>query len=268
MVSPLHLPSLPPLLRIWSLVPHFGLTVLPLLGCSGSPSPGSASPVEATTAEEALDPSKTQEDSSASENNPPQEDAPGTEDAEEASSGTSPDLNIASASTFPLADYKTFVRAWKAKDRQTLTRFSAKQGVFLLDNMGAFRRMRLVKSVPALLELEGEFDGARIKKLSLSESVEERPVPPSICEGTEAPALGVFLAGANGEFLKKQLENELEYEIETPAEVEKKRPSAERSAPAIQFIVADTKQSVSLYFGMVEGKFLLLAVDATVPCSA
>ncbi len=171
-------------------------------------------------------------------------------------------------SVSPAQSYLSFVQAWNEKDRQALSTFSAPSGVLLLDNPGAFRRMQTLPSVESLLDLPGEFDGARIKALSLSEKPEEKPVPEVRCEDDPSVKEGLFLAEAGGDFLLKQLEAELEYELSTKEEVDLKRPVAEAAASAIRFVVADTKHSVKFYFGTVDGAIRLLAVDAVIPCSA
>jgi hypothetical protein len=140
--------------------------------------------------------------------------------------------------------------------------------VLLLDNPGAFVRVTRIESAPSLREQPGEFDGARIKKLTFSHVIDAGDVPQADCAKTPEVAFGTFLGETSGERVSKFIEALEQYDLASPEEVGQLRETWASSSGSERFVVSDTKQSVAFYFGVEGSSVVLLAVDAVVPCSA
>lgn len=194
----------------------------------------------------------------------PSTDAPKGSDSS-GSAGTSP----ASLANAPREEiWASFVADFNAHDPERLERWNAPSGMLLLDNSGAFVRVRHLAGASALHSLEGTYDGARVKTLTLPEALDTGPIPQVQCENTPEVKPGVYLGDGDGSYIQKFIDALQEYELAPPDEVTKIREVFAQNAGFERFMAADTKQSLKFLFGKKGGNIVLLAVDAVVPCSA
>lgn len=179
--------------------------------------------------------------------------------------GTSP----ASLENAPREEiWASFVADFNAHDPKRLERWNAPDGMLLLDNPGAFVRVKNLAGASALHSLEGTYDGARVKTATLPEVLDAGPIPKVQCEDSPEVKSGVFLGDDDGAYLQKFIDALEQYELAPPAEVAKIREVFAKSSGYERFMAADTKQSLKFLFGKKDGNVVLLAVDAVVPCSA
>lgn len=239
-----------PLFRRW--IPlHFALWV-PLAACACTQAPpAQSSPAQSSRVEPVENPRA--EDGG----EPPVADAAEVNE-EPASSGDES----------PASVWSRFVADWNGQDAQKLATWSAPQGVLLLDNPGAFVRVTRLADAPALREQPGDFDGARIQKLSFSAALDPGEVPSADCAKTPEVSPGTFLGDTDGQRISKFIEAMGTYDLAPADEVKKLRETWAASSAAKRFVVSDTKQSVAFYFGVSGSKVSLVAVDAVIPCSA
>lgn len=185
------------------------------------------------------------------------------------SDGTSPARAVALEDRAALIQiWQEFASDWNSKDPARLARWNPPQGVFLLDNPGAFVRVQLRAGVPELLTLPGEYDGARIKSALLSETIDEGPLPQVRCEDAEVLPNGVFLGATDASFLATYVTATREYDL-APQDEAAHLAEVERSyAPFKKFLVHDTRANISFLFALAEGAVVVVAVNAVIPCSA
>lgn len=187
--------------------------------------------------------------------------------AEKASPSSEVD-EVPSASLTPRQQWEQFVRDFNAR-KPELAEWVPHQGLLVLDNPGAFVRVRGFSSFDALFALPGEFDAARIKSLTLDADVTGAVLPaPVDCEKDEAPQPGVFLGAGSAEYLVERVGALSEYELAPADEVSALEAPARKAADDADFIVHDVGRNVKFVFGEVAGRVKLLAIDMVVPCSA
>lgn len=164
--------------------------------------------------------------------------------------------------------WSQFAEDWNSKDPQRLSRWNAAQGVFLLDNPGAFVRVVLYEGLAQLLALPGEYDGARIKSITLNETVDEGPLPSVSCEDPEGLPPGVFLGATDASFVTTYVEAMEEYQLAPKDEAARLLEVEKGYAGFKKFLVHDTRANVSFLFAIAQGETVIVAVNAVIPCSA
>jgi hypothetical protein len=190
-----------------------------------------------------------------------------TEDREEDPSLGSPAENLPPNASSTEAVWASFVTDFNSHEAAELAAWSAPGGVLLLDNPGAFVRVRLLDSQETVYGLEGSFDGARIKAVELSAAIDGRAIPQPTCDDAEYP-VGVFLESTDGAYVEKYINALEEYDLAPPQEVDRLRHAFAAPSGKERFLVADTKHHVKFLFEKTEDGVHLLAIDAIVPCSA
>jgi hypothetical protein len=164
--------------------------------------------------------------------------------------------------------WSRFVAAFLQGADGALAEWSLGPGLLLLDNPGAFTRVALLSDVPALLHMEGRYDGARVQGLPLVASVTAGSIPQASCEEPSTSRQGTFIGPTDGAFLTVYVDAMEEYELAPAAVVARLREVVAASKDVEKFLVYDTKNEVRFLFGIVDGRAKLLAVDAVIPCSA
>lgn len=164
--------------------------------------------------------------------------------------------------------WQQFVTDWNSGKPEALDRWSPAQGVLLLDNPGAFVRVRLFDGARALFAQEGGYDGARVQTLKFSKDLTEGSIPRTNCEHDEPLAPGTYLEDSDGARLATVIGAMGEYELAPPEEVARMKAAFEKSSGLTLLTVADTIQSVAFTFAVASQGPVLIAVDAVVPCSA
>ena len=164
--------------------------------------------------------------------------------------------------------WSQFAKDWNSKDPVRLSRWNAPQGVFLLDNPGAFVRVVVYGGLDEILTLPGEYDGARIKSIALSETVDDGPLPSVSCEVPEGLPKGVFLGATDASFLTTYVEAMAEYQLAPQDEVTRLAEVEKDYASFRKFLVTDTRENVSFLFASAQGKVVVVAINAVIPCSA
>lgn len=167
-----------------------------------------------------------------------------------------------------LTVWAEFAKDWNSKDAARLARWNPSEGVLLLDNPGAFIRVERKSGVPELLTLPGEYDGARIKSVHLSEAVDEGPLQKSSCEDPDGLKKGVFLGVTDASFVTTAVKAMDEYDLAPQDQVALLAKVEQTYAVFEKFLVHDTRADVSFVFAVAGEKIVIVAVNAVIPCSA
>jgi hypothetical protein len=164
--------------------------------------------------------------------------------------------------------WSEFAKDWNSKDPARLARWNPTEGVLLLDNPGAFIRVERKSGVPELLTLPGNYDGARIKSVLLSETVDEGPLQKSSCEEPDGLKKGVFLGVTDASFVTTAVKAMDEYDLAPQDQVTLLAKVEQTYAAFEKFVVHDTRADVSFVFALAGEKIVIIAVNAVIPCSA
>ena len=209
------------------------------LGCGGSNPP--------VAAPEAVEPQ-----SEASE--------PQTEPAASEESPESADMDMATI-------WREFASAWNSRDAAALARFDAAEGLLVLDNPGAFVRLRRFANIADLFAQAGPYDGNRVPQLQLQSSYSTEAAPQITCENDVQPQ-GTFLTETGRAQVAVRYEALTTYELADAKTIEALRPVVDQAQLVRGFAVYDLTQSVGFVFSTQGGRATLVAIDAVVPCSA
>ena len=215
------------------------LLSLSCLGCGGS-SPSVAAPEASEPPAEA---GEAQAEPAASEESP-----------------ESADMDMASM-------WKEFASAWNARDAAALAQFDAPEGLLVLDNPGAFVRLRSFANIAGLFAEAGPYDGNRVPQLQLPSSYSTDAAPQTTCENDDQPQ-GTFLAETGRAQVAVRYEALSTYELADAKTIEALRPVVDQAKLVRGFAVYDLTQSVGFIFSTQGGRATLVAIDAVVPCSA
>jgi hypothetical protein len=163
--------------------------------------------------------------------------------------------------------WRDFVSAWNSRDPKKTAPWDPSRGLILIDNPGAFTRLRPTAGIGKLAELEGEFDGARVKIVNLDATLEAAEAPSTDC-GAEIPDQGNFVAAPERVKLKLRWEALSKYELASVEEIQALEGPVRHATAAAWFTVYDIRQNVGFLFGREGARTVLLAIDAVFPCSA
>jgi hypothetical protein len=163
--------------------------------------------------------------------------------------------------------WQSFVQAWNSGDAGALRPFQARLGLLALDNPGAFVRLRHLSTMAEIRALEGEHDLARLKHVTLRTALQSGDAPKANCE-TDLRLSGTFVTSVDRFLLEKRFAALQEYQLAREDEIQKLKPSVEAAKSEAQVAVYDLDANVGFLFGKEEGRLVLLAIDAVVPCSA
>lgn len=163
--------------------------------------------------------------------------------------------------------WKEFASAWNARDSVALARFNAAQGLLVLDNPGAFVRLRSFTNIAGFFAEAGPYDGNRVPQHQFSLSYSPDAAPKVSCESDVLPQ-GVFLAETGRAQVADRYKALTTYELADEKTIEKLRPVVDQAKQVRGFAVYDLKQSVGFLFSTHGGRPTLVAIDAVVPCSA
>jgi hypothetical protein len=167
----------------------------------------------------------------------------------------------------PAVTWQSFVQAWNSGDAQALRPFQARLGLVALDNPGAFVRLRHLSTMAEIRALEGEHDLARLKHVTLRALLQSGDAPKANCE-TDVRLSGTFVTQVDRVLVEKRFAALREYQLATEDELKKLEPSVQAAKSEAAFAVYDLDANVGFLFGKEEGRFVLLAIDAVIPCSA
>lgn len=201
--------------------------------------------------------------------NPPLDpSSPSVSTQPEASNPTAPTSeDPAAASESSEQVWLRFVAAWNGSDPAQLAQFRAQSGLIAFDNPGAFVQMRLLQSAADLQTLEGEYDLARLKNVRLSPELEPGEAPAQNCED-DVPTKGTFQAPVDRFRLDVRFRALGEYDLAPPAEISRLEGPTKAASEAARYAIYDLESNVGFLFGIEEGRVVLLAIDAVIPCSA
>jgi hypothetical protein len=163
--------------------------------------------------------------------------------------------------------WKECARAWNARDSVALARFNAAQGLLVVDNPGAFVRLRSFTNIADFFAEAGPYDGNRGPQQQFSLSYSTDAAPKVSCEDDVLPQ-GVFLAETGRAQVADRYKALTTYDLADEKTIEKLRPVVDQAKQVRGFAVYDLKQSVGFLFSTHGGRATLVAIDAVVPCSA
>lgn len=163
--------------------------------------------------------------------------------------------------------WKEFASAWNARDAAALARFSADQGLVVLDNSGAFVRLRRFESIAKFFSQAGPHDGNRVPQLQFAPSPSPDAAPEVSCESDVLPK-GTFFAETGRAKVAARYDALTTYQLADAKTVEDLRPVVDQAKLVRGFAVYDLSQSVGFIFSTQGGRVTLVAIDAVVPCSA
>lgn len=163
--------------------------------------------------------------------------------------------------------WNRFVSAWNGEDEAQLELLRSGDGVLALDNPGAVVRIRHFGGIGELRALEGEHDLARVKRVRLDALLSPGEPPKSKCEEDQA-LKGTFLAPPDRLMLDERFRALGQHELASNSEIARLQGPVEAARQAARFSVYDLSANVGFLFGEEDGRVVLLAIDAVIPCSA
>lgn len=144
-------------------------------------------------------------------------------------------------------------------------------GVFLLTNPGAFHA---VSHFDSLAELRSEGESYVLNAMSdeckdATWFTSDDHVPQYSCETEQYDVSAMCVRGAvHSDALSKLLAANVQYELIPADEGERRMPAAKRSEELTTHYLFMQRLHLGFYFGLVDGQWRLLWIDAIEPCSA
>lgn len=167
----------------------------------------------------------------------------------------------------PAEIWREFTARWNAHDPESLASYEPEDGLLLLDNPGAFVRLRSIAGLKELAREASPHDGNRVFALDFSPQLEPGEAPLTTCESDE-PLRGTFVTPSDRAKLTLRFQAAIEYELLKSGEAEALRPLVVNVEQKAIFAIYDLNQSVGFVFAKQGSQIKLLAIDAVIPCSA